>query len=268
MFVPAMSSTDTDVSTAAGIFTPGARKGKHKSKAKAKVRAKSSMCGGKRVALSWKSFETNFYGRLAAVRGSKRGCDQCGFQCLEHAVPFLDALCAWRKEFQESSPDAQDKELLWIFTTCRSGSVSLRKKRNYLDASSVETSHSQSQSPHERKRSKTENEKDAQSSTETSEPPRGASPERLSLVEITDGNFSSKTDTVKVKARKHRVRAVSKRPSMDLLKFIQPQTHSSASSSCQDGAVCMKVATFLLGIGSSRVQRATCLHLTIGKIRC
>lgn len=56
------------------------------------------------------------------------------------------------------------------------------------------------------------------------------------------------------------MRAASKRPSMDLKK-----NDSNASSSCQeDGAVCMKVTMSLLGIGSSRMQRATRLHSRIG----
>lgn len=225
------SSTDTEpeqhvkVSARPGKL-PGPKRGvKRKNK-------RSSATAPKPSASRWATFLQTFNKKLCE---SKSGCPFCLRNCFRSLQPLLDELKRWREEMESVGAEVADKELLWIF-------------KPDLDTASDSEPRKPVHKDDEQDGSSTSTEQVAEASegrtTDTSEPESSSS-----------RNCSRQPNTSKMaqqRSRSYTSRHGSKRPSVRIDKFLRGADKGMR--------ICQKSAVLALGIGNSRLQRASWLH--------
>ena len=187
----------------------------------------------------WKSFLERFAHRLTTCQQGRRGCYFCGHDCFLKTEPLLDEIRKWRESFSQMSDAVADKEILWIYQNSRQGGFDKQLDQDHH--------HKQQQSHLKDKEqssvSSTDTEEADCSSTSTSEP----SDDVLDL----DCNPGKNTpaQASKPAKREYNPRARTKKPSVKLVTFIK--------GADQNTVICMQSSLFFLGMGPSRLQRAS-----------
>lgn len=190
---------------------------------------------------------TKFWQTLSQVQAVKRGCKWCSFNCLLHVRAYLDSLTHWREQFRQLSAEAADKELLWIFHSCRDRTSASCPVLPHLQRDQV--THDEDGCTTDTSEVENEKAKPAtDSGTSTSNPDGTESddlqhhvPIKRTRVPVVVANVTRKRPSK---------RTSTKRPSsLDLAKFL-PLTGDERL-----GVICFRCVLFALGIGQSRYTR-------------